>query len=115
MGTLWAKSIGKTPEEMKPKNMAMIMGLTILYTLLLTMFLLINVTGPGQDTAPDGHSYHTFGHGLGHAVFLSILIIIPVMGTPALYEEKSKLYFFVQLGYWFVRMAVALGILSAWR
>ncbi|MFN0032700.1 MAG: DUF1761 domain-containing protein [Flavobacteriales bacterium] len=115
MGKMWAKAIGTTVEGLKPKNPGMVYGLTILYTLLFTFFLMTNVTGPGQDVAPDGHSYATFQHGLAHAVALTLMVILPVLGTPALFEGKSKGWMIVQVGYWFVRMAVALGILSAWR
>ena len=115
MGKMWAKAIGVSIEELKPKNPGMVYGFTILYTLLFTMFLMTNVTGPGQDVAPDGHSYHTFQHGFAHAVILSIMVILPVLGTPALYEGKKKGWMVVQVGYWFVRLVVAAGILSAWR
>jgi len=115
MGKVWAKANGKTVEEMNPKNSGLVYGLTFVYTLLNTMFLLFNVTGPGQDVAPDGHSYHTFQHGLAHALIFSVLVVLPVMGTPALHAGKSKEWVLVQLAYWFVRVSVAFGILSMWR
>jgi hypothetical protein len=111
LGKVWAKSINTTVEEMKPKNPGVVYGLTILYTLIFTFWLLINVTGPGQEDM----RYHTFQHGIAHATLLTVMVVIPVLGTPALYENKSAKYMFVQFGYWFVRMAVAQGILSLWR
>lgn len=115
MGTKWAKVQGMDPAGMKPANPGMTYGMTILLTLFFTMFLFINVTGPGQDTAPDGHSYVTFQHGLAHAVVLTFLILIPIFGTLAMYERKGWNWFLIQTGYWFLRMAVGFGILSAWR
>ena len=115
MGTMWAKANGKTVDEMKPKNPGMVYGLTALYTLLFTLFLVTNVTGPGQDTAPDGHSFHTPQHGLAHAMILTLLVILPVMGTPALHSGQTKGWMAVQMGYWFVRVSVAAAIISAWR
>lgn len=115
MGKMWAKANGISVEEMKPKNMAMTMGITILLTLLFTFFIMTNVTGPGQSVAPDGHSYVTFQHGLAHALILTIMVIIPVLGTPALYEKRSWGWVIVHVGYWFLRLAVAAGILSMWR
>lgn len=115
MGAMWAKALGISIEEMKPKNPGMVYGLTTLYTLLFTLFLLLNVTGPGQDVAPDGHSYHTFQHGIGHAILLTTLVIIPVLGSPALYEGKKKEWMIVQTGYWLLRLIVAAGIISMWR
>ena len=115
MGTMWAKSLGVPLEEMKPNNPGMVYGLTTLYTLLFTMFLMTNVTGPGQDVAPDGHSYHTFQHGFAHALILAVMVVLPILGTPALYEGKKKGWMMVQMGYWLVRLIVAAGIISAWR
>jgi hypothetical protein len=115
MGKMWAKANGVNVEDMKPKNPAMVYGLTILYTLIFTFWLMINVTGPGQDTHPDGHSFHTFQHGVSHAILLTIMVIIPVLGTPALFEGKKTGWMVVQVGYWFIRMAIAQGIISLWR
>jgi hypothetical protein len=111
MGKMWAKSIGMTVEEMKPKNPALTYGLTFIYTLIFTFWLAINVIGFGQEDP----KFHTFQHGLAHATLLSIMVIIPVIGTPALFEKKKFGYMAVQVGYWFLRMAVAQGIISAWR
>jgi hypothetical protein len=111
MGKTWAKANGITIEDMKPSNPGMTYGLTILYTLIFTFWLLINVTGPGQEDI----QYHTFKHGLGHAALLTGFVILPVIGTPGLFEKKSKAWVFVHVGYWFLRMAVAQGILSMWR
>jgi Protein of unknown function (DUF1761) len=115
MGKMWAASTGMTLEDMKPKNPALTYGLTTLYTLLITMFMMVNVVGPGQDATPEGHSFHTFQHGAFHAIILTIMVVIPMIGTPALFEKKGFKYMLVQVGYWFVRMAVAMGILSVWR
>ena len=115
MGKMWADANGKTVEEMKPKNPGMVYGIAILYTIFFTMFLVQNVTGPDQDTGPDGHSFHTFQHGVFHAIILAILVFLPVLGTPSLFEGKPKGWLIVQLGYWLIRASVAAGILSLWR
>ncbi len=111
MGKMWAKANGISIDDMKPSNPGMTYGLTILYTLLFTMFLTVNVLGPGQEDV----KYHTFQHGVAHAVALTLMIMIPVIGTPMLYEKRSWGWFIVHVGYWFLRMAVAMGILSLWR
>ena len=116
MGTMWAKANGKSIDELKPKNPGMVYGFTALYTVFFTFFLMTNVTlGAEQDVAPDGHSFHTFQHGIAHAVMLTLLVILPVIGTPALHTGRTKNWMVVQMGYWFVRVAVAAGILSLWR
>ncbi len=115
MGSVYAKARGITVDELKPKNPGLTYGLTILMTIFFTMFLMANVTGPGQDTAPDGHSYHTFGHGLVHAMIFLFMVLIPVFGTPALFENKGRNWFLIHIGYWGLRAVAAFGILSMWR
>ncbi len=111
MGKVWAKANNLTIEEMKPKNPGLVYGLTLVYTLLNTLFLMVNVTGPGQEEV----RYHTFQHGVFHAIIFTIMVTLPVMGSPALHEGKPASWTLVQLGYWFVRVSVAMGILSLWR
>lgn len=111
MGKMWAKACGVTVEDMKPSNPGLTYGLTILYTLIFTFWLMINVTGPGQEDV----KFHTFQHGLSHAALLTVMVIIPVIGTPAVFEKKGLNYMIVQCGYWFFRMAVAQGVLSLMR
>jgi cobalamin biosynthesis protein CobD/CbiB len=111
MGKKWASVLGKDTEELKPKNPGMVYGLTLLFTLLNTMFLLVNVTGFGQEDI----QFHTIKHGLFHAIIFFMMVIVPVLGTPALHEEKKGQWYIIQFGYWFVRLAVAFAILSAWR
>lgn len=115
MGKIYAKSRGITVDELAPKNPAVTYGVTILLTLLYTLFIASWVTGPGQDIAPDGHSYHTFQHGLVHAIVFLLMVLAPVLGTPAMFEKRGWNWVFVQLGYWFVRTIAAAGILSMWR
>lgn len=115
MGTYWAKANGLDFESLRPTHLHRAMLFTLLYTLLFTFFLKINVTGPGQDIAPDGHSYITFQHGLVHACILTLMVIVPVFGTPAQYEKRNWNWAICHVGYWFLRMAVACGILSMWR
>ena len=111
MGNMWAKANNTTVEAMTPKNPGMVYGLSFLYTALYTFFLYINVAGFGQEDV----KFHTFQHGLAHAGLMTVLVLIPVLGTPALYEGRKKEYMIVQIGYWFLRTALAMGIISLWR
>jgi hypothetical protein len=111
MGEFWAKANGKTLEELMPAPSPMMMITTIIYTLLFTMFLTFNVTGAGQEAI----EFHTAKHGLFHAVVMTIMVMLPVFGTPGLYEKRGWNWILCHIGYWFLRMAVAMAILSAWR
>jgi cobalamin biosynthesis protein CobD/CbiB len=111
MGGKWAEANNTTIDAMKPKNPGLVYGLTLLFTLLGTIFILFNVTGFGQEDI----KFHTVKHGIAHAVMFFVMVLVPVLGTPALHEGRNKNWYIVQLSYWFVRCAVAFAILSAWR
>jgi hypothetical protein len=109
LGNVWSRSSGMDAESMRPTPLAY--ALNILFTLMFTFWLAVNVTGFGQEDS----RYHTFQHGLAHATLLTIMVIIPVIGTPAVFEKRKASYVLLRAAYWFVRMAVAQGILSLWR
>ncbi|MBK7691030.1 MAG: DUF1761 domain-containing protein [Bacteroidetes bacterium] len=111
MGKMWAKVRGIPVEEIRPKNPGLVYGLTVVYTLFITMFFMLNVTGFGQEDV----KFHTIQHGLFHAVGFGMMVILPLLGTPTLFEGRPKEWMIVQGGYWFVRAAVAMSILSFWR
>jgi hypothetical protein len=110
-GTAWARVNGFDINNMKRGNNAVIFGLMIVFTLIFTFWLMINVTGPGQEDV----KYHTFQHGVAHATLLTVMVVIPLIGTPALFEQRGAKWVLIHAGHWFVRMAAAQGILSMWR
>ena len=115
LGGPWMRVNGFTLESVGngPKPILYLAALALSF--LLSMFVCINVTGPGQDVAPDGHSYVTFQHGVLHGVLLSITVVLPIMGTMSIFEKRGWGWVFVNLGYWLVTLSVMGGILSAWR
>jgi hypothetical protein len=115
LGGPWMRANGFTLESIGngPKPVLYLAALVLSF--LLSMFVCVNVTGPGQDVAPDGHSYVTFGHGAVHGVMISILLVLPILGTMSVFEKRGWSWVFVNLGYWMVTLVVMAGILSAWR
>lgn len=114
-GGAWMRVNGFTLESVgngpKPVLYAVALGLSFL----LSLWVALNVTGPGQDTAPDGHSYVTFGHGIAHAIFNGLLLLLPILGTQSIFEKRGWGWVFVNLGYWVLTLGLMGGILSAWR
>jgi len=115
MGKKYAKALGVDIQTMKPKNPGVTYGLTFLLTIFFTLFLMTNVTGPGQQVAPDGHSYVTIQHGLVHAVIFTLMVLVPVFAAPAMFEKRGWAWYMVHIGYWALRAVIAFSILSAWR
>lgn len=111
MGGIWMRANGFTEDDLKGGNMGMIFGAALVLAFLLAMFLNFNVTGFGQEDP----KYHTFQHGVVHAIMLTVMVVLPLFGTNALFERRSWSWLLVNVGYWFVTLAIALGVLSAWR
>jgi len=115
MGGAWMRANGFTLESVGNGPKPILFGVALGLSFLLSMWLRINVTGPEQTTAPDGHSYVTFGHGVAHGVFISLLLLLPILGTMSIFEKRGWNWVFTNLGYWVVTLSVMGGILSAWR
>lgn len=115
VGKAWMDANGFTIESLGTGPKPILYLVCLVLSFLLAMFVAFNVTGPGQDVAPDGHSYATFQHGVLHGVELAILFVAPVLGTMGIFEKKSMKWFWVNVGYWLVTLCLMGGILSAWR
>lgn len=115
LGGAWMRANGFTMESMgnPPKPVLYLVALVLSF--FLANFLSANVTGPGQDVAPDGHSYVTFGHGAAHGILISITVVLPILGTMSIFERRGWSWVFVNLGYWAVTLVCMAGLLSAWR
>lgn len=131
----WMKEVGFTEESMKGANMALIFGLSYVLSFLLAFLMqtivihqfgaqsvLMGEPGYMEKTgeaytfmqefmATYGDRFRTFGHGALHGGLLGVFIVLPVMGTNALFERKSFKYVALNVGYWIVTMAIMGGIL----
>lgn len=115
LGGPWMKANGFTLESVGTGPKPILYGVAVLLSFLLATWLSTNVTGPGQDVAPDGHSYATFQHGMVHGIVASILIVLPILGTLSIFEKKGWNWVFVNTGYWALTLMMMGGLLSAWR
>lgn len=115
LGGMWMKANGFTLESIGAGPKPILYGLALVLSFLLAFFLCVNVTGPGQDVAPDGHSYVTFGHGLTHGVIITITVVLPILATLAIFEKRSLNWVIVNVLYWMITICLMAGILSAWR
>jgi hypothetical protein len=115
MGSAWMKANGFTMESMGtgPKPIWYLVALA--FSFMLSFRLCMDVIAPGQDVAPDGHSYVTFQHGIAHGLINTLFILMPVLGTLAIFERRSWNWVFVNLLYWGLTLMIMQGILSAWR
>ncbi len=115
VGQAWMDANGFTLESLGKGPQPILYVASIVLSFLLSFFVMTNVTGEGQTVAADGHSYVTFQHGLAHGVGMTLMFVIPVLGTMGIFEKKSMKWFLVNIGYWLITLCVMAGILSAMR
>jgi len=115
LGGVWMKANGFTLESVGKGPNPVLYVVALVLSFLLSLWMSGNVAGPGQDVAPDGHSYATFGHGVIHGMVISLLVLLPVLGTISIFEKRGWGWLFTNLGYWMITLALMGGILSAWR
>lgn len=58
-----------------------------------------------------GGNFRTFKHGALHGTMVGLFIVLPIVGTHALYESKGFKYIAIHVGYWMVSLALMGGVL----
>ena len=96
-GTAWMKGVSMTDEDAKKGNMPMVFGVSFLMSFVLAYHC---------AQYPHGEWYHGAVHGLIYGFSL----IVPVVVTSSLYEQKSWTVIFINVGYGIVALCV-MGII----
>ncbi len=130
-GTIWMKESGMTKEKMKGGNMLVLFGVSLVYAFLISFilqFLVIHQFGALSMTGGDvtkalpsyaafmkdyGDAFRTFKHGALHGFLTGLFMILPVIGTNALYEKRSFKYTLVTGGFWVVCFTIMGGIICS--
>ena len=128
-GTAWMKAAGVSEESAKGANMALIFGLTYLFSLMLavvlqslvihqnhlqSLFFLQPIDDPNTEAGAlyknimdhHGTSYRTLKHGAFHGTIAGIFLALPLIGINALFERRGFKYIAINSGYWIVAMAL---------
>jgi len=133
MGGAWMKANNFTEESLKGGNMAVTFGISYVLSVLAALALstvVIHQThifslfvpevfddGSAIQTmvnslmAEHGGRYRSFGHGALHAAVTAFTLILPVMATNALFEQKGAKYIFINFGYWLITLVLMGGLL----
>lgn len=124
---------GMTEEKMKGANMAMIFGLSVVYAFFISFILqmltihqfgaLGMVGGDPALAKPSyaafmadyGENFRTFKHGMLHGFLTGLFLVLPLIGTNALYERRSWKYVLVTGGFWTVCFMIMGGIICAMK
>lgn len=137
-GNVWMKTCGLTEEKLKSGNKALIFGITLVLSFLLSLFLfslvvhqthyysiLIDEAGFGVDGSEImnqinafmgtyGNHFRTFKHGALHGSLVGIFIGLPIIMINGLFETRSLKYGFINAGYWVITLGIMGGILCQW-
>ncbi|MDR6966413.1 putative membrane protein YqjE [Flavobacterium arsenatis] len=130
-GTIWMREIGMTEEKARQSNMVKVFGLTFVFAFMLAFMmptLVIHQVGAMQlagGNANDeaflaymqvhGEAFRTFKHGALHGCIASLFIVLPVIATNALFEQKSFKYVAITSGYWVIVMTLMGAIICGWK
>ena len=131
-GLKWMRFAEMTEEKLKSGNVALIFGLTLLFSFMLSMTIngvVIHQVGAQQmvyDQYLEAESYVAFmeefgnmhrnwKHGLLHGALAGVFFVLPVLGINALFERKGFKYILINVGYWVVTLAIMGTILCAWK
>lgn len=114
-GTIWMKEIGMTEEKAKNSNMALTFGVSVVLAFLVSFFLITILFMGGPPEMPHGSAeFMTFKHGAAHGTMLGLFVVLPVIVTNGLFEQRSFKYMMVVTGYWVVSFAIMGGIINGW-
>jgi Protein of unknown function (DUF1761) len=134
-GTIWMNETGMTEEKAQQGNMLKIFGLTIFYSLLLSLTvpsLVIHQMGAlGMIGGPEfietakpsyaafmadySDSYRTYTHGALHGLLSGIFFVLPITAVNGLFEQKSWKYILINAGYWTVSLTIMGAIICGWK
>jgi hypothetical protein len=137
-GTAWMKAANITEDKMKGANMPVVFIVSYILSIFLAMavqFMVIHqfsmysilanepgINDPNSEIgmflkdfmSKYGTNFRTFKHGALHGTISAIMVVLPVLGTNALFERKGFKYIAINVGYWAITMMLMGGVICAY-
>lgn len=135
LGKSWMKVNGFRDADLEGGNMAVILGLAYLLSVLFSFALsgmVLHQSHLAQMMLPDiqvsgsaaqeqfnalisqyGGRYRTFSHGALHGGLVVVFFVLPIIAINALFERRGAKYIFIHAGYWFISACLVGGLLCA--
>ena len=135
VGGAWMKVNGFTEESLQKGNMALILVLSFILSILLSMsmanisihqgavaaLLMPELLESGSEAQNQfsslmdqyGDKYRTFGHGAIHGLFFTIFVVLPIIAINAMFERRGWKYIWIHTGYWAISLTLMAGLLCA--
>ena len=139
-GSAWMKAADMNKEKMQGANMALVFGLTFVFSFFVAMtmnFVTIHQFGMQSSLMTDakaladpttpigayladymakyGNNFRTFKHGAFHGIISGFLFILPVISVNAMIERKGFKYIAINAGFWIVCLTLMGGIVCGWQ
>jgi hypothetical protein len=139
-GSAWMKAADMNKEKMQGANMALVFGLTFVFSFFVAMtmnFVTIHQFGMQSSLMTDakaladpttpigayladymakyGNNFRTFKHGAFHGIISGFLFILPVISVNAMFERKGFKYIAINAGFWIVCLTLMGGIVCGWQ
>lgn len=138
-GNAWMKAADMTPEKAKGANMALVFGLTYLFSFFLAfglspivihqyhLFSIVmgdpDLNNPSSELSvllkgfydKYGNNFRTFKHGTLHGTIAGITLALPIISINAMFERKGVKYVAINAGYWIVTMALMGGVICGFN
>lgn len=118
-GKVWLNSLGKTREEMKPKNEALVYLGALLLSGILAMALSFTIALVHKDVNAAGElvfaSHNTFGHGALHGGMIGLTIAAPMIASLGLFHNQKGITILLNVVFWCLCSAIMGGILDVWQ
>lgn len=118
-GKAWMNSLGKTEEELKPNNMAIAYGGSVLMAMLLSVSLNFVIQLVHKDVNEAGelfiNTHATFGHGALHGALIGVSFLVPVIVSLGIFHKFNWKTNLLNAIFWTLCLAVMGGILDVWR
>lgn len=133
-GKAWMNEMGFTEESLKDTNMVKTLILCYIFSVLVAFALMpmtihqmgtystlagepgfANQTGEAFSYFENfvttyGDRFRTFKHGAFHGVLYGVFLVLPILGTIAMFDKKSFKYVAINASYWIVTLALMGGI-----
>ena len=108
-GSIWMQHANMTEEKVKQMNPMVVYGLSLVLSFILATAMAFMGRGDGAE---PHYTSSLLIDGLMHGSMLALSVIMPVLTTNALFEQKSFQYILVNLGYWWLTLALMAAVLS---
>lgn len=117
-GKAWLNGLGKTSDEMKPKNPAVVYILAFIMAFMSAFFLKFIIEMAHKALNENGElifdSSHTFGHGAFHGFVASFLVVVPILVSMSLFHKIKPKVILMNAAFWLVCFALMGGVVDSW-